>query len=131
MSRSVWRLPVRRGCSATSCWAAKLNTRSSCLCTATFSPNNRSGTELLYRSPIIHASFALHHIQDRTGVDARNQVLQRLRTLNPVALVLSEPNVDHMEKDYVKRFYNCWSHFGITFEVIDALGFEQKDKDAL
>jgi hypothetical protein len=85
----------------------------------------------LYPSPIINASFALHHIGNLGGVDVRNQILKRLRAMNPIGLVLSEPNIDHMEQDFEKRFYNCWNHFNITFDVIDELDLAPQEKDAL
>lgn len=88
--------------------------------------------ELCRTRPAINGSFAFHHIADVDGRDVRNDVFLRLRTLNPLALVLSEPNVHHLEPDFGLRFANCWHHFRATFEVIDALPIkEQQDKDAL
>lgn len=82
---------------------------------------------LLCRDPIVNASFALHHIQD----DARNQVLQRLSNLYPSLLVISEPDVDYIEPDFIQKFHNCWSHFSLLFEVVDKLVIAQKYKNAL
>ncbi|KST68086.1 GRAS family protein [Mastigocoleus testarum] len=82
-------------------------------------------------NPTINASFALHHIKDIEGRNVRTLVLQRLRSLNPNLLVLSEPNVNHLEQDFLKRFCNCWHHFGIVFKLIDSLDISQCDKNAL
>ncbi len=87
--------------------------------------------ELCRTRPAINASFALHHVSDVGGRDVRDDVLLRLRSLNPAALVLSEPNVHHLERDFLLRFENCVHHFETTFSVIDALSISQTDKDAL
>lgn len=81
--------------------------------------------------PIINASFALHHIRDIDSEDVRTQVLARLRTLDPSALILCEPNSNHLERDYIERFRNCFSHFSTVFKVIDRLDISQEDGDAL
>ncbi len=87
--------------------------------------------ELSHSRPAINASFALHHIADVDGRDVRDDVLLRLRSLDPCVLVLSEPNVHHLERDFLRRFRHCTHHFGITFAVIDELPIDQRDKDAL
>ena len=81
--------------------------------------------------PIINASFALHHIRDIDNEDVRTQVLARLRTLDPSVLILCEPNSNHLERDYIERFRNCFSHFSTVFKVIDRLDISQEDGDAL
>lgn len=81
--------------------------------------------------PIINASFALHHIQDIDQHNVRDAVLMLLRSLDPAALVLSEPCSDHLCRNLRQRFVNCWAHFGATFRVIDELDIEQRDKDSL
>lgn len=83
------------------------------------------------QNPAINASFALHHISDINGRDVRTLVLQRLRSLNPALMVLSEPNVNHLEQDFSQRFYNSWQHYGTTFRLIDSLSLKQRDKNAL
>lgn len=77
---------------------------------------------------IINESLALHHIQT---LDDRNQVIQMLRRLNPTVFVLTEPNVDHYEPDFYRRFQNCYRHFRHVFQVIDELGIDNGDKNAL
>ncbi len=81
--------------------------------------------------PVINGSFAFHHISDIDGRDVRDDVFLRLRSLDPVALVLSEPDVNHHEPDFSRRFTNSWRHFETTFRVIDGLPITQVDKDAL
>jgi len=80
---------------------------------------------------VINASFALHHIADTDGCDQRDAVLQRLRALDPALLVLSEPDVDHLEPGFYNRFRNCYAHFGAVFRALDALALAQRDRDAL
>jgi hypothetical protein len=81
--------------------------------------------------PAINASFALHHVGDVGGSDVRDEVLLRLRSLRPLALVLSEPDVDHLERRFLVRFDNCWRHFATTFVAIDRLTIPKCDQDAL
>ncbi|NER79696.1 MAG: GRAS family protein [Leptolyngbya sp. SIO1D8] len=81
--------------------------------------------------PIINASFALHHICDVDGQDVRTSILRRLRQLNPSLIVLSEPNADHLESDFLTRFSNCWRHYVGIFQVIEALEIDQVSKDGL
>ncbi len=54
---------------------------------------------------IVNASLALHHIQSSTK---RAQVIAAVKQLNPKAFILIEPNVNHFEKDFSKRFMNCY-----------------------
>lgn len=77
---------------------------------------------------IINASLALHHIQT---LEKRNQVIRNLRQLNPIAFFLTEPNVDHFEPDFYRRFQNCYRHFHHIFQVIDLLNIETIDKNGL
>ena len=83
-------------------------------------------------APAINAAFALHHIaDDAQGQDQRNAVLRRLHALAPQALVLAEPDVDHLEPRFFQRFRNCFAHFGAVFQVLDALPLQQAERDAL
>ncbi|MBT9315820.1 GRAS family protein [Leptothoe spongobia] len=82
-------------------------------------------------SPIINASFALHHIRDQAGQDVRTVMLQRLHQLNPTLIVLAEPNTDHLESDFRIRFQNCWRHYSNVFKMIDALAIDQQSKAGL
>jgi hypothetical protein len=82
--------------------------------------------------PAINAAFALHHIADNAaGQGQRRAVLSRLHGLNPRCLVLSEPDVDHLEPRFLQRFRNCFAHFGAVFAVLDKLPLSQADRDAL
>ncbi|GAA4464709.1 hypothetical protein GCM10023189_44370 [Nibrella saemangeumensis] len=75
-----------------------------------------------------NASFALHHIQ---RAEARKQVFTNLKELPVQALVLSEPNSDHYEPNYGKRFRNCVNHYGALFNLIDQLSIADKERAAL
>jgi SAM-dependent methyltransferase len=82
--------------------------------------------------PVINAAFALHHIaDDAQGGEQRRSVLRRLRALDPMCLVLSEPDVDHVEPRFLQRFRNCFAHFSAVFALLDLLQLEQADIDAL
>ena len=80
---------------------------------------------------VVNASFSLHHIGEVPGQDARDTVLTRLRALDPAAIVVTEPDVDHYEPDLATRFRNCWAHFHRTFRLIDDLDLELESKLAL
>ncbi len=58
-------------------------------------------------------------------------VLRHLRALNPALLVLAEPDVDHLERGFYRRFSNCMAHFGAVFRTLDRLPLAQADRDAL
>ena len=75
-----------------------------------------------------NASFALHHIRQATQ---RKAVFETLKALPVKALALSEPNSDHYEINYLKRFQNCVHHYGILFELIDKLPVTATEKAAL
>ncbi len=87
--------------------------------------------EAIADAPIINASFALHHILDLNHEDVRGHVLGQLRRLDPSALLLSEPNVHHLEPDFLTRFDNCWHHFGLVFDLIDSADIPIEDRNAL
>ena len=77
---------------------------------------------------IVNASLALHHIQSATN---RQLVIAAIKQLNPMAFILIEPNVNHFEKDFSKRFMNCYNHYYTIFKVIDRLDISTKDKTGL
>lgn len=82
--------------------------------------------------PVVNASFALHHIaDDAAGNDRRDAVLAQLRALDPLRLVLAEPDVDHRESGFYARFTHCLAHFGAVFRTLDELPMTQGDRDAL
>lgn len=77
---------------------------------------------------IINASLALHHIKT---LEERLEVISALRSINPVGMVLIEPNIDHFEPDFNRRFQNCYQHFFHIFQVIDNLPVEKKVQNGL
>lgn len=77
---------------------------------------------------IINASFALHHIVKSKH---RNQLLKSLKGLNPDLLLITEPNTDHQEKDFFKRFQNSYTHFYHLFNIIDNLSIEPHKQNAM
>lgn len=78
---------------------------------------------------IVNASLALHHIQsDRL----RSETIARVKEMQPGAFLLIEPNVDHYEPNFHRRFQNCYRHFHHLFQVIDRIGqIGTADKNAL
>lgn len=81
-----------------------------------------------YDGLYINASFALHHIQQ---LAQRKAVFETLKNLNVDAFVLSEPNSNHFEPAYQKRFQNCVNHYGVLFQIIDTLPITTTEKAAL
>ena len=78
---------------------------------------------------IVNASLALHHIQ---SAKQRTETLSKIRLINPDALVLIEPNVNHYEPNFFARFKNCYNHFYSIFQVIDRIeNISETDKNAL
>lgn len=81
---------------------------------------------------LVNAAFALHHIHgNEAETGARLETLRKVRTLNPVAVVLSEPNSDHYEPELEVRFENCYGHFRLVFDFIDQLNLSQAEAIAL
>ena len=77
---------------------------------------------------IVNASLALHHIQ---SLEQRSEVISKIRAIHPLAFLMIEPNVDHYEPDFYRRFQNCYRHFYSIFQVIDRLDIDIIDKNAL
>lgn len=76
----------------------------------------------------INACLALHHI---LTLKDRIKVLKALRSIRPNGIVLIEPNSDHFEPEFVRRFQNCYQHFYHIFQVIDELPSDSKQKNGL
>ncbi len=76
----------------------------------------------------INTSLTLHHIKEK---EERKRVLSELRTLNPKALLLTEPNVNHYDNNFHKRFQNSYQHFFHVFSVIDKLDVDANAKSSL
>lgn len=91
---------------------------------------NMDLTTLEYGTPnlVVNASLALHHIQSAAN---REKVLGQVKALNPAGLFLIEPNVDHFETSFLKRFGNCFNHFYALFQTIDGLDISTNEKSAL
>ncbi len=117
--------------------AARLGTKLSfhgfAACSEALSSDDWQALEVLcVTRPLINAAFALHHIaDDAQGQDQRGRVLKRLHALDPVCLVLSEPDVNHLEPRFGARFENCFRHFGAVFKLLDGLDLSQPERDAL
>jgi hypothetical protein len=77
------------------------------------------------------SSFALHHVGRRGGREQRDEVLRQLRAAGVRALVLTEPDSDHLQSSYVGRFDAAWHHFGATWRVLDRLPLDAQDRGAL
>ncbi len=77
---------------------------------------------------VINESLALHHIQ---SMDERQKTIAKLRLLNPKAFYMIEPNTDHFEPDFYRRFQNCHRHFNHVFQVIDKLEISREEKNGL
>lgn len=79
-------------------------------------------------SIIVNASLALHHIKT---MEERRATLKNIQALQPVSLFMIEPNVDHFESNFYKRFVNSWNHFYCLFSVIDQLEITNDQKNGL
>ncbi|KFA89114.1 GRAS family protein [Archangium violaceum] len=77
---------------------------------------------------LVHAAFAMHHMA--AGVD-RQEIFHRLRTVEPAAVVLVEPNSDHATDSLSERFHNAWHHFSHHFELVDALGLPERERNGI
>lgn len=85
-----------------------------------------------YDAPlVVNAAFAAHHVRCTDGSSLRDDLFRRLRTLDPDAVVLSEPNSDHHTSSLRDRFENAWAHFGLTFRLIDELGVGTDESAAM
>lgn len=77
---------------------------------------------------LVHSAFCLHHIA--AGVD-RQEIFHRLRTVEPAAVVLVEPNSDHATDSLAERFHNAWHHFSHNFELVDELGLPERERNGI
>lgn len=77
---------------------------------------------------IVNASLALHHI--KTSAE-RDRVIANIRALQPKALLLIEPNVDHFTNNLADRMLHCYDHFIGIFGVIDRLDANIEDRNGL
>lgn len=77
---------------------------------------------------ILNESLTLHHVQESKK---RDEFLASLESLKPLQFMLMEPNVDHFEPNFHKRFENCYQHFYHVFKVIDGLDIPKDEQNAL
>lgn len=77
---------------------------------------------------VVHAAFALHHMA--AGVD-RQEVFHKLRAVEPAAVVLCEPNSDHVTDSLAERFHNVWHHFSHNFQLVDELGLPARERNGI
>ncbi|MGM0651084.1 MAG: GRAS family protein [Bacteroidota bacterium] len=95
---------------------------------------NLSADDLIKRLPnpyadiFINSSLTLHHIQSSSQ---RNKFLAEMARLRPKAFILTEPNSNHLEPNFYRRFKNSYNHFLHLFKVIDELPVSRKNKNAL
>lgn len=66
----------------------------------------------------INAALALHHVPCTDG--RRDAVLARLRALNPVALCLAEPDVEHNALPFGPRVTESIVHYLTVFDALEA-----------
>jgi hypothetical protein len=55
----------------------------------------------------------------------------KIAQLHPQQFLLTEPNIDHFEPDFHKRFQNCYRHFYHVFAVIDKLDIAKDERNGL
>lgn len=95
--------------------------------------------ESLEGSVLINEAFAIHHVSGRSPGgeagdshgDAKDRLLRRLKALNPVAFVLTEPDSNHQSEDLVERFENSWKHFSAVFRLVDCLNISDAEKGGI
>jgi hypothetical protein len=81
---------------------------------------------------MINAAFALHHIRERPGtIDVRDEVLHKLRSIEPAGVVLCEPDSNHNQVGLKERFRQSWNHYGTLFACIDGLAISNEEKLSL
>lgn len=85
-----------------------------------------------HQKVVINASFALHHMKNNAQhPNIRADIFKFLYDFQPLALLLSEPNSDHLNSDFAQRFENCLYHFNLVFQLIDELAISGDEKRAL
>ncbi|WP_342045876.1 GRAS family protein [Bacillus sp. OTU530] len=81
---------------------------------------------------LVNAAFALHHIHElEDDFDTRNRVIQHIYDLNPLAVIMCEPHVNHNTSSLEERFQNCWRHFKTVFNIINQSELSHEGKTAL
>lgn len=82
---------------------------------------------------LVNSAFAAHHIHGvgATPSETRDQVFRRVRTLNPVAMMLLEPDSDHLNPDFASRYVACRRYFGTIFGLVDRLPIDERTRSAV
>jgi GRAS domain family len=85
-----------------------------------------------HQKVVINASFALHHLKNNPQhPNIRTDIFKFLYNFQPLALLLSEPNSDHLNPDFAQRLENCLYHFNLVFQLINDLAISEDEKRAL
>ena len=66
----------------------------------------------------VNSSLTAHHIPSTAE---RIAFFEMIRSLQPDALLLTEPDSNHMETDWCQRVENAYIHYGTVFSLIDQL----------
>lgn len=67
---------------------------------------------------VVNAALALHHVPVTNG--RRDAVLSRLRALNPAALCLVEPDVEHNALPFAPRITESIIHYLTVFDALES-----------
>lgn len=67
---------------------------------------------------VVNASLIAHHIP---STEERIAFFDMVRQMQPDALLLTEPDSNHMENDWRQRVENAYTHYGNIFSIIDQL----------
>ncbi len=85
-----------------------------------------------HQNVVINASFALHHIKNNAQhPNMRADIFRLLYDFQPLAVLISEPNSDHLNENFAQRFENCFRHFNFVFQLINELAISGDEKRAL
>jgi hypothetical protein len=76
----------------------------------------------------VNASLIAHHIPSTAE---RIAFFDMIRQLHPDALLLTEPDSNHMESNWRQRVENAYAHYGNIFSIIDQLDISESEKNGL
>ena len=76
---------------------------------------------------LINASFSLHHVR----ISDRTTLIARLKSLNPGLLTVIEPDAHYLTNSLSEKFRNAWSHYHLTFQVIEEMQISDSEKAGL
>jgi hypothetical protein len=81
-----------------------------------------------YDKLLINSSLTIHHLPT---IPQRQSFFKLMRSLQPDALLLTEPHSDHFEPDWRWRTLNAYNHYRAAFGVIDGLNIDTASKNGL